>query len=100
MISPLWKPSLVLLVLLGAAAQAPIEPPEYPDGQMCSPRGDVHYVPGIGWRSLNDHACKCHRVDQSEDCDSVPIEDKVCLQFCHHDNCSCPIECSVKGHAN
>lgn len=66
------------------------EPPEYPSGVVCSPKGDVAY--GV---LSNDHACTCQAMCMhNQDPHGTPRtwvnEDQACLQWCRHDKCGCP----------
>ena len=95
-----WVYLILLLIPLSVSAQithAP-DPPEYPDGVMCTPKGD-------NFKGLQtpDHPCHCHKMyAQTEDpdgcCDpSAPkILDTTCKQICHEKHCACPTECPTK----
>lgn len=84
------KELLFAAVVAGLIFQGPTEPPEYPSGQFCSPVGDI-----VAGKPINDHACKCKRLDHSEQCDGPASHDAVCKQWCHEQHCSCPIVCDV-----
>lgn len=71
----------------------PGERQEYPDGQFCSPKGDI-----IGGFQTLDHPCHCHRVDYDEFCEGTPTHDQVCQQYCSERHCACPITCDPQTH--
>lgn len=82
------------------AAQSPMEPngpQEAPDQPgMCSPKGDVEWVPGLGWRTINSHECHCKRMHADpKDCDSEPTLDSKCTRYCKENKCTCPVECDM-----
>ena len=77
----------VLSVVVAFSGQ---EPPEYPDGMYCSPKGDIT----VNGQVLHpDHKCLCHREDHSQDCEGEPTHDSQCKQWCHENHCRCPIMC-------
>lgn len=78
---------LALLVVIGALL-AIQEPPIYPPGWFCSPRGTIKN------RELApDHPCHCQRMaSKADSCEHV-TEDARCLQWCHVDHCACPVTC-------
>lgn len=83
------KALLVLaLALLVAVAQ---EPPEFPPGQFCSPRGIVRQG-----RQTTEEPCHCKRMAEAETSCETVHEDKVCGQYCHPKSCACPVTC---GHS-
>lgn len=64
------------------------EPPEYPPGWFCTPEGiltDGTVDP--------EHPCHCTRMIHDDLCDTPPVEDPVCNQWCHPQKCACPISC-------
>jgi hypothetical protein len=80
-------------VLAFALNQAPQEPPEYPDGNFCTPKGDV-----VKGTQTPDHPCACHRVNRTEFCEGEPSHEPVCKQYCHERHCRCPVTCDTAGH--
>ncbi len=82
------------------------EPPKYPVGQFCSPKGDI-----IRGRATTTHPCKCKRHDEGDltnpDADRMckagepvnPTHDAVCNQWCNESACACPVECKT-GHGS
>ena len=82
----IMKLSTYVLIALVAVFQ---EPTEYPPGYYCSPQGTISDNKVID----PAHPCICKRMDHSEDCDGLPIEDAMCMQWCHKDHCGCPVTC-------
>ena len=78
---------LLLATFLVATAQ---ERPEPPAGWACTPRGMVK-----DGQQTNDHPCSCKRMDHSDDCEGVPLEDPVCEVYCHKEHCQCPVMCAM-----
>lgn len=81
----------LLLAVLTLAFQV-AEPPEYPDGWFCSPRGDIH-----NGTQTADYPCHCARMNHSDSCDDPKADshDPGCGQFCHEQHCACPIACDA-----
>lgn len=92
---------LLLLALTMPVALAPVqEPPEYPDGNFCDPRGTVN---NQGRVIAPDHPCTCKRmVEPTKDDPACELgfihEDQKCLQYCHYKHCACPVDCKMEGH--
>lgn len=80
--------------MLAVAAQIttnPAEPPEFPDGQYCTPNGNV--FKGL---QTPDAPCHCHmmmRQDADGCCNILQNNDQKCTQYCHEQHCACPREC-------
>lgn len=78
----------------------PNEPPEYADGVMCSPKGDI--FKGL---QTPDHPCHCKNMWRDSDtdgencCDERVTNDSTCLQWCHEKHCACPKIC-IPGKAD
>jgi hypothetical protein len=89
----------IVLLVLGLTSpmvlQSVQEPPEYPDGQLCDPRGTVNVK---GELMSPDHPCACHRVNRTEFCEGEPSHESVCKQWCHEKHCHCPVTCETAGH--
>ena len=91
---------VLVLAVLALALQA--EPPEYPAGTFCTPRGDM-----VGHLQTADHPCHCARMHVSEDtgepvhgaaCETAPAtHDPQCQQWCHEDHCGCEVSCAEAG---
>ena len=79
-----WLITAILLLTV----QVPAEPPEYPQGWYCTPKGDV--AEGI---KTPDHPCACKRMYADEACELNPTHDAACKQFCHENHCGCPVAC-------
>jgi hypothetical protein len=76
-----------MLALLGAMMQ---EPPEYPSGWACSPKGIIK-----SGRQTAEHPCHCRRMaDPATSCEVV-TEQATCNQWCHKNKCSCPVICET-----
>lgn len=85
---------LILSAALSLSLAALQEPPIYPEGMYCTPRGDV--VQGV---QTPDHPCRCKRMADPEDSCETVRESSECLQWCHKEHCKCPIACeSPKAH--
>lgn len=78
---------LFAIVLVAVALQQ--EPPVYPDGAFCTPRGTF----GNGIQTT-DHPCHCKRMDSDPTCEGEPRHDPKCKQACHEDHCACPVICT------
>lgn len=78
----------------------PNEPPEYADGVMCSPKGDI--FKGL---QTPDHPCSCKNMWRDSHpndegcCDERVTNDSTCKQWCHEQHCACPHIC-VPGKAD
>ena len=94
---------LLTIMVVSLSVGQSQEPPEYPVGVSCSPKGDV-----VRGRQTTDHPCACKRHDDvdADDPDAAakgrmcqageatnPSHDAVCKQWCHEQHCSCPIAC-------
>ncbi len=69
------------------------EPPAYPDGQYCTPRGDEYRG-----QIVNGHQCACKRMTADPLCEGEASHDRDCLQWCHEDkgsHCHCPVQCAM-----
>jgi hypothetical protein len=82
------------------------EPPVYPQGQFCTPKGDMK-----GGKQTTDHPCACKRHDEADPDDpenkkmckageaTMPSHDTTCKQWCNEQHCLCPVSCDT-GHHN
>lgn len=90
-IPPIPAKTLTSLWASPQIVQGDPEPPEYPKGVYCSPKGDVAF--GV---QTADHPCHCqnmYRESEKGCCDVKVSLDSTCMQFCHEQHCSCPIVC-------
>ena len=82
-----------LTYLLAFAVFAAQEPPEYPEGVVCTPAGIVQGDAIID----PDHPCHCKKMTYSNTSCEVPAtNDRMCSQYCHEKHCRCPLVC-VEG---
>lgn len=79
----------VLLAFLVGFMVAQEEPAEYPEGTLCSPRGDI-----VQGQQTPDHPCACKNMGSSEtSCEKPVTNDPQCKQWCHEKHCGCPLTC-------
>lgn len=65
------------------------EPPPYPAGWYCTPRGTLK-----GSQQTQEHPCHCKRMaDPATSCETMTAEDPKCQQWCHKESCRCPVSC-------
>lgn len=79
---------LLAAVLVLASLQR-AEPPEFPAGWFCTPRGIVK-----AGKQTSEQPCHCRNMgDRATSCETRTTNDPNCSQWCHEKNCACPIIC-------
>lgn len=81
--------SLLVAAVLALALVQQGEPPEFPAGWFCTPRGIVK-----NGKQSGEHPCHCKNMaDPQTSCETRTTNDPQCSQWCHEQHCSCPIVC-------